>query len=108
MYSALFLPLGIYLDFLSYGFILTYFHRMKDVVKCPADTVSARFFYYILMLHGLAHKISSTLHSVQEVYSCFLGCFRSHGLSSLEETFIFISWRLITLQYCSGFCHTLT
>ena len=22
-------------------------------------------------------------------------------------TFIFISWRLITLQYCSGFCHTL-
>ena len=22
--------------------------------------------------------------------------------------FIFISWRLITLQYYSGFCHTLT
>ena len=22
--------------------------------------------------------------------------------------FIFISWRLITLQYCGGFCHTLT
>ena len=22
--------------------------------------------------------------------------------------FIFISWRLITLQHCSGFCHTLT
>ena len=22
-------------------------------------------------------------------------------------SFIFISWRLITLQYCSGFCHTL-
>ena len=22
--------------------------------------------------------------------------------------FIFISWRLITLQYCSGFCHTLS
>ena len=31
---------------------------------------------------------------------------------ALEGTFffpfIFISWRLITLQYCSGFCHTLT
>ena len=28
----------------------------------------------------------------------------------LLETFLFnlISWRLITLQYCSGFCHTLT
>ena len=24
------------------------------------------------------------------------------------HSFIFISWRLITLQYCSGFCHTLT
>ena len=23
-------------------------------------------------------------------------------------SFIFISWRLITLHYCSGFCHTLT
>ena len=23
-------------------------------------------------------------------------------------SFIFISWRLITLQYCIGFCHTLT
>ena len=23
-------------------------------------------------------------------------------------SFIFISWRLITLQYCSGICHTLT
>ena len=23
-------------------------------------------------------------------------------------SFFFISWRLITLQYCSGFCHTLT
>ena len=23
-------------------------------------------------------------------------------------SFIFITWRLITLQYCSGFCHTLT
>ena len=23
-------------------------------------------------------------------------------------SFIYVSWRLITLQYCSGFCHTLT
>ena len=25
-----------------------------------------------------------------------------------RDFFFFISWRLITLQYCSGFCHTLT
>ena len=24
------------------------------------------------------------------------------------KNFFLISWRLITLQYCSGFCHTLT
>ena len=31
-------------------------------------------------------------------------------LSLVIETiiYLFISWRLITLQYCSGFCHTLT
>ena len=30
------------------------------------------------------------------------------GLLFLIFFFFFISWRLITLQYCSGFCHTLT
>ena len=30
------------------------------------------------------------------------------GEDSLFFSYIFISWRLITLQYCSGFCHTLT
>ena len=29
-------------------------------------------------------------------------------LNFIFFSFIFISWRLITLQYCSGFCHTLT
>ena len=28
-------------------------------------------------------------------------------VSNFIHLFIFISWRLITLQYCSGFCHTL-
>ena len=32
----------------------------------------------------------------------------SLSLSFFFFSFIFISWRLITLQYCSGFCHTLT
>ena len=26
----------------------------------------------------------------------------------LKKLFIYFNWRLITLQYCSGFCHTLT
>ena len=32
----------------------------------------------------------------------------SNIYTSFFFPFIFISWRLITLQYCSGFCHTLT
>ena len=34
--------------------------------------------------------------------------FRMFLFIYLFISFIFISWRLITLQYCSGFCHTLT
>ena len=26
----------------------------------------------------------------------------------LEKTFFFFNWRIITLQYCGGFCHTFT
>ena len=32
----------------------------------------------------------------------------SYTTSEFFFSFIFISWRLITLQYCSGFCHILT
>ena len=35
-------------------------------------------------------------------------CSKTYGLMKTFFYFIFISWRLITLQYCSGFCHTLT
>ena len=39
------------------------------------------------------------------------GCKLKEGSDSVFfffSSFIFISWRLITLQYCSGFFHTLT
>ena len=31
-----------------------------------------------------------------------------HYNFGFDDPIIFISWRLITLQYCSGFCHTMT
>ena len=42
--------------------------------------------------------------------TAFLGLWGSHQLYLFIYLFpfIFISWRLITLQYCGGFCHTLT
>ena len=38
----------------------------------------------------------------------FLPALTWAGIYLFIFPFIFISWRLITLQYCSGFCHTLT
>ena len=31
-----------------------------------------------------------------------------HIFSFLKKLFIYFNWRLITLQYCGGFCHILT
>ena len=44
------------------------------------------------------------------IIECFLSWFLKKSNLSLRFLiiFFFISWRLITLQYCSGFCHTLT
>ena len=40
-------------------------------------------------------------------FCCFLSNIHKK-ISFLFFSFIFICWRLITLQYCRGFCHTLT
>ena len=39
---------------------------------------------------------------------CHLHFFEWGRVLASNSFFFFISWRLITLQYCSGFCHTLT
>ena len=39
---------------------------------------------------------------------CFFSFFFFSLFYFFSFPFIFISWRLIALQYCSGFCHTLT
>ena len=47
-------------------------------------------------------------------YKLGMGLISTHYMCGCKITsvffspFIFISWRLITLQYCSGFCHALT
>ena len=52
-----------------------------------------------VVMHGCEDwTIKKAEHWIIEVF--FVFCF--------FFSFIFISWRLIALQYCSGFCHTLT
>ena len=52
-----------------------------------------------LQFKGLSRVFSSATVQKHQFFCAQLSFFFS---------FIFISWRLITLQYCSGFCHTLT
>ena len=49
-------------------------------------------------------------HMVRYMFQCYSFFFPPFYLFFFSTffSFIFISWRLITLQYCSGFCHTLT
>ena len=47
------------------------------------------------------------LHCRQILY-CLSHQGKYARIYSFFFSYIFISWRLITLQYCSGFCHTLT
>ena len=53
-------------------------------------------------------SFSPYLSSLSFWYAGFLIKLFSEVLIIAFFSFIFISWRLITLQYCSGFCHTLT
>ena len=47
-------------------------------------------------------QVRDTLARLRSVWS------KEEAYRSFLEKVILISWRLITLQYCSGFCHTLT
>ena len=59
-----------------------------------------------------APALSSLLHSLNWHWSSILHMAfffppMSHDIS-LFFKIIYFDWRLITLQYCGGFCHTLT
>ena len=47
--------------------------------------------------------VYTQLHILKHKHTCFKWM---HGFHFLK--LIYFNWRLITLQYCSGFCHTFT
>ena len=58
-------------------------------------------FFFFLLKQFYSFKILSYMPF--KIFYLFIFLFYFYSFP-----FIFISWRLITLQYCSGFCHTLT
>ena len=58
----------------------------------------------------LSHPYTTTGKNIALTRQPFVGKVMSllFFFFSFLFSLIFISWRLITLQYCSGFCHTLT
>ena len=54
----------------------------------------------------LSHSYMTTGKTIALTIRTFVG--KVMSLLFFFFPFIFINWRLITLHYCSGFCHTLT
>ena len=113
---------------------VTGYHKFSDLPP-PSNTKVALLVKILLAKAGEAYSIPGSGrspgggHGNPLQYSCLenlmdRGAWRTtvHRVSkswtrlkrlSTQTTqiffpFIFISWRLITLQYCSGFCHALT
>ena len=72
---------------------------------------------FFVKQHCMLHIMLDILHIwslwmlktvLGSIYDCLHYQMRKLRLKGFFFLFIFISWRLITLQYCSGFCHTLT
>ena len=55
-----------------------------------------------------AHWVGDAIQSSHPLPPPSPFAFSLSQLQGLFLKFIYFNWRLITLQYCSGFCHTLT
>ena len=71
------------------------------------------FLFFIFLSKLILNYASSSEHSTHWSFlvpwhSYLPQDFCTRCLENFFSSFIFISWSLITSQYCSGFCHTLT
>ena len=104
--------------------MVTHAKSLEDlgVVLEPMLIIKSLFFLWHIFWHGIADR-KGVLDVMTEFqgFDTFFWTMKMSFLSfkkletssyvSLSFFFshlFFISWRLITLQYCSGFCHTLT
>ena len=88
-----------------------YSHPLKWGAATYLDWATALFLMISLLSHTLKHR-HDTMSPFLRV--TILSWCNSHTIIRplffffFFFSFIFISWGLITLQHCNGFCHTLT
>ena len=80
----------------------TLVHWVGDAIQPSHPLLSPSPPAFSLSQHQDLFQGVSSLHQVAKVFSASASAFL------FFFPFIFISWRLIILQSCSGFCHTLT
>ena len=86
-------------------------HPVGDAIQPSHPLLSPSPFAFNLSQHEGLFKWVNSSHQVAKVAELK---FQHQSFQWIFKTdffyffLIFISWRLITLQYCSGFCHTLT
>ena len=76
---------GRYFLFFFWLILLWYTHKKTEYMKCAEKKILK------MVLKNVFHKYTAPIF---KIFFLFF-------------SFIFISWRLITSQHCSGFCHTL-
>ena len=100
-------------------FILSYMSHFYVLEINPLSVFSFTniLFYYegsLFVFSMVPFGVQKLLSLIRSHLFIFVFIFITVGGRSKKDVlqfffpFIFISWRLITLQYCSGFCHTLT
>ena len=83
---------------------------MTDILKMCSNLMFTDISMAIkTFLQGRRRKFYSTFLKIYKFIYLAASSLSCHMWDlSFFFSFIFIIWRLITLQHCSGFCHTLT
>ena len=94
--------------------------RTSSSISSPASSVIATFYFaYSDRCAVISSVVLIDIFPVANEYKHLFMCLFDISIPSSSKMsvsvfcsffffFFLISWRLITLQYCSGFCHTLT